>query len=449
MNPCFRITIPFLLLVMAAMPACDDKKQSTRPTETHDDHGHDHDSAAHAHGHDEEDEEEHDDHGHHDEDEESHDEHSDEVTLTEDAIRRSGIRVERAEKKVLVGNFVAPARVSFNLERMAHVGTPISGRVAQIKVRLGDTVKQDDVLMVIDSPDLGEAQSDFLQKRTAVATAGPAVELARSAYERAEQLHKDIQGISLTEVQRREAEWRAAQGTLHTAEAALKAAENRLHPLGMSGEAVKSLTDSGEIDPRSAIRAPMAGEVIDREATLGELVGPDREALVVLADMSTLWVLADVPEAVLHDVAVGSRAQLVAAGARNQVIDGTVAYVLPQVKAETRSGSVRIEVDGASSGLRPGMFVQARIDLVASEKGNAPVLAIPEVAVQIVEGDTSVFVPVEGEANTFARRPVKVGQQVGRMVPVLDGLREGEPVVVSGSFILKAELGKAGAAHEH
>ncbi len=448
MNSCFRITIPFLLLVMAVTPACNDKNQNTRPTETHDDHGHDHDSNAHAHGHEEEDEEAHDEHDHHEDAEENHDEHSDEVTLTTDAIRKSGIRVEQAGKKVLVGTFVAPARVSFNLERMAHVGTPISGRVAQIKVRLGDSVKQGDVLMVIDSPDLGEAQSDFLQKRTAVTTAGPAVELARSAYERAEQLHKDIQGISLTEVQRREAEWRAAQGALHTAEAALKAAENRLHLLGMSSEAIKSLTDNGEIDPSSAIRAPMEGEVIDREATLGELVGPDREALVVLADMSTLWVLADVPEVVLHDVAVGSRAQLVVS-ARNQTIDGTVAYVLPQVKAETRSGSVRIEVDGASSGLRPGMFVQARIDLAAGDHENEPVLAIPEAAVQVVEGETSVFVPVKGEANTFIRRPVKVGPQVGRLVPVLDGLREGESVVVSGSFILKAELGKAGAAHEH
>ena len=92
----------------------------------------------------------------------------------------------------------------------------------------------------------------------------------------------------------------------------------------------------------------------------------------------------------------------------------------------------------------------ARADLTSgSTEGAAAVLAVPEGAVQTVEGKPSVFVPVEGEPNTFATRAVKVGRPVGGMVPVESGLAEGQQVVVSGTFILKAELGKAGAAHEH
>jgi cobalt-zinc-cadmium efflux system membrane fusion protein len=95
----------------------------------------------------------------------------------------------------------------------------------------------------------------------------------------------------------------------------------------------------------------------------------------------------------------------------------------------------------------------ARADLTAgtttADATAAAVLAVPEDSVQTVEGKPSVFVPVEGEPNTFATRVVKVGRPVGGMVPVESGLKDGEQVVVSGTFILKAELGKAGAAHEH
>ena len=98
-------------------------------------------------------------------------EHGEEVSLSPQAIKSFDIRVEPARKQVLSQNVVAPARISFNTEQMAHVGSAVSGRVSVIKVRLGDSVRKGDVLLVVDSPELGEAQSDYLVKRTAVATA--------------------------------------------------------------------------------------------------------------------------------------------------------------------------------------------------------------------------------------------------------------------------------------
>jgi cobalt-zinc-cadmium efflux system membrane fusion protein len=94
------------------------------------------------------------------------------------------------------------------------------------------------------------------------------------------------------------------------------------------------------------------------------------------------------------------------------------------------------------------MFLRAEI---SSSTGEAPpaVIAVPEDAVQTVEGSPSVFVPVKGEKNTFSKRVVAIGPAVGGMVPVLSGLKEGQSIVASGSFILKAEIGKEGAAHEH
>jgi multidrug efflux pump subunit AcrA (membrane-fusion protein) len=213
-----------LMLILCLPAACDkadvraaasqDRPAATEPA---DEHGHDHGKAAdkgapaadehgHAHG----------------------DEHTDEVVLTPQAIRANGIRIATAKAQVLSATIVAPARVAYNAEQMAHVGSVVRGRVTELKVRVGDPVNRGDSLLVIDSAELGEAQSDYLQKRTAVEIAHPAVELAKSSYQRADELYNTNQGIALTEVQKRQGEYQAAQGALRSAEAALTAALSRL-----------------------------------------------------------------------------------------------------------------------------------------------------------------------------------------------------------------------------
>lgn len=379
-----------------------------------------------------------------------HGEHADEVVLTPQAIRDNGIRVATAKSQTLTATLVAPARVSFNGEQMAHVGSAVEGRVKELSVRIGQTVSKGDPLLVIDSPELGEAQSGYLQKRTALEVAGPAVELAQESFERAQKLYDEKQGIALTEVQRRKGEYQAARGALRLAEAILKAAENRLHLLGMDEPAVEVLAQSGEVAPAYTIRAPIDGRVVEREITLGELVGPDKEKLLVLADLHPIWVLADVPEAQLRQVTVGSTARVTVPSVSAEAVGGKVAYIQPEIDPSTRTARVRIEVPNEQAVMLPGMFATVEI-AAGSSAGSAsePVVAVPEEAIQNVEGEPAVFVPVEGEPNTFAKRAVGVGRPVGGMVPVLAGLKEGEKYVASGSFLLKAELGKAGAAHEH
>ena len=374
--------------------------------------------------------------------------HTDEVTLSPEAIRQYGIQLGAAKKQSLVRSFIAPARVAFNTDAMAHVGSSVTGRVAELRIKLGDNVKKGDVLAVIDSPELGESQSDFLMKRTAVDTARPAVQLARDAYDRAKQLLDQSQGIALSEVQKREAELRTAEGALRAAEASATAAENKLHLYGMSQESIATLLKSGEIVPQYHVFAPINGQIVEREVTLGELVRPDRDALLIIADLSTVWVIADVPEARIGDVVAGSIAWVKVAALKEKSIDGKVTYIAPALDPATRSAKVRVEVQDESGMLRPGMFAQASIAPPPSDAADA-VLAIPEEAVQTVEGLPAVFVPVAGEPNTFAKRAITVGPPAAGMVQVMAGLKEGESIVTSGSFILKAELGKAGAAHEH
>jgi cobalt-zinc-cadmium efflux system membrane fusion protein len=373
--------------------------------------------------------------------------HADEVVLTAEAVRRNNIRIVKAAERTLTGSVVAPARTAYNAERIAHVGVLVRGRVAEIKVRLGDSVKKGDVLFTIDSTELGEAQSDYLQKRTAVEIAKPAIELAQSAYDRAKQLLDERQGITLTEVQKRLGEVKAAEGALRSAEAAVVGSANRLQLLGMIPEAIENLAKTAKLEPTYLVRAPLEGRVVGRNITLGEQVSPDAETLLTLADTSTVWLQVDVPELSLQQMPKDAKAEVTVPALGDKTFAGTVSYVQPELDAATRTARVRVEVKNPDNALLPGMFASAKID-VASAYSEA-VLAVPEEAVQTVEGEPAVFVPVPNEKNTFAKRQVGIGRAVNGWVPVLAGLKKDEPYVAAGSFILKAELGKASGSHEH
>lgn len=433
-----RHAVSVLTLALALLTSCGARGTEAHIAAPHDsaagsdaraqDHGHSHDAASEV-------------------------DHADEVTLTDEAIARYGIKTQAAQLWVLRPTISAPAQVNFNTEAMAHVGSPLRGRITEVNVRLGDFVTAGQELVVIESPELGEAQADYLRRRVDVAIAGPAVELSRIAWERAQGLYEKSQGISLTEVQRREAEHKVSISALKAAESAREVAASRLRLLGMGHEAIEALVSTGEVVPRYAIHAAIDGVVVRRDATLGELIGPDREYLMVLADATRLWVLADVPESELWRIHLGAKAW-VGVGSLGEPgtnrFESSVSFISPFVDPTTRTAQVRIELPSAETGLKPGMFAQAEIVEVDPDgQPRYPVVAVPEEAIQTIEGGPALFVPVEGEPNTYAKRAVAIGPSVGGLFPVYSGLVEGELFVSEGTFILKADLGKGAAAHEH
>ncbi len=369
--------------------------------------------------------------------------HADEVTLTPEAIAKNGIRVEPAFRQSMSESCTVPGRVSYNTEAMAHIGTPVEGRVAELKVKLGDLVNKGDVLLVINSPALGEIQSAYLQKRTQVDVARSAMEVSRTSAERAKRLYEG-QGISLGEFQKREGDYKAAQGALRSAESAVTAAENNLHLHGMTEADLAQLVKTGEVDPRYTVRAPLGGRVVEREVTLGEVVGPDRETLMVLADMKVLWVLADLPENRLQQVGLETSATVTVEALSGQIYTGKVSYIAPELNKETRTAQVRVEIEDGKTQIKPGMFAQVHLGLdQTAGQTQAKALAIPEAAVQSFEGGQAVFVAVADEPGAFAARQIKVGPTSGKMVSVLSGLEEGALLVVDGAFVIKAELAKS------
>jgi membrane fusion protein, heavy metal efflux system len=376
-----------------------------------------------------------------------HDDHGDEVHLSAEARKLAGIRTEAARKVVLRPVLRSPARVSLDGDSMAHVGAPFAGRVRNLRVRRGDTVAKGDLLLEVESPEFAAAQILFLERRDALALAGPPVELARKQAERARAAFDSSRGVTLSVVEDRERAALEAESARAAALAAATAAENHLHVFGLAQEEVDALAESREIRRSMGIRAPLPGEVIEREVTLGESVVPEREALLVIAGTESLWVLADVPETRIGRVERGGPASVTTPAFPGRVFAGTVGWIAPRVEEESRTVKVRVGLQRGDSGLLPGMF--AEVDLPEAGPPPPAVVAVPSGAVHTVEGGPGLFVPVEGEADTFALRKVRVGAPVGGMVPVLEGLAEGEEFVADGGFVLKAELGKSSAAHEH
>jgi len=150
----------------------------------------------------------------------------------------------------------------------------------------------------------------------------------------------------------------------------------------------------------------------------------------------------------LRETAIGARARVLLGVEEDHWCAGTVTYLSPSVNPATRSVQVRIEASDRHPELRPGVFAQVEIEAARPEQAES-VLAVPETALQTVGGSTVVFMPVPGEEGAFVQRAVRVGRAVGGLVPVLSGLAEGDAYASSGTFLFKAELGKATAEHAH
>jgi cobalt-zinc-cadmium efflux system membrane fusion protein len=370
-----------------------------------------------------------------------------EVTLTPEVIRHFQITTVRIEPLALREPVIAPGTVAFVPETTAHIGTVVLGRVAVIHVQVGDMVKAGDPLITIDSPELGLAQNDWLQKRATIAVAQAEVSIAERAHQRAQVLVKD-DGISVGEAQRREGDLLKAQANRIAAQAAVQAAENIMRIHGMDQEAIEALGKSGQVSTRLVIRAPSSGTIIHSNVALGEVVRPETESVMTIADTARLVVLAQVPASQANLVSVGSTARITATALPEKQVDGTVSAIAPQIDDDTRTRSVRIPLAG-DAGLTAGTFVEVMIIPAPTAGGTeAKVLAVPREAVFTFGGAPVVFVS-DDEPNTYRMKKIAIGPAVGSLVPVISGLDGKEAVVAHGGFILKAEFGKADAEHEH
>jgi cobalt-zinc-cadmium efflux system membrane fusion protein len=309
---------------------------------------------------------------------------------------------------------------------------------------VGDPVAAADLLLVIDSAELGSAQNDHLAKLAELAAAATAFQIAEQYFQSGKDLSA-AEAVSRADVQQREVALGVAEAKFKSAQAGLSSGRNRLQLFGMTQPDIARLEETGVIRPQAEIRAPITGTVVERGITLGETVNSEQSHLFVVADLRQLWLLVEVAPAQAAALKVGQSVTLTDP-ATGRIATAALDYVSPVASPGARTIRVRAVVDNPDGSWRPGMFVTAKLPTRAEA---ARSVAVPAKAVQDIGGQPVVFVPVPGEANTFEAREVAVGPEIDGWRPVKSGLVDGEAFVDQGGFLLKAELGKSMAGHDH
>ncbi|MDQ7008470.1 MAG: efflux RND transporter periplasmic adaptor subunit [Acidobacteriota bacterium] len=366
---------------------------------------------------------------------EAHDEHQPGIVeLSPRLLARAEIRTATAQRRHLPAEIRTTGQVDFNRDRLVHVTPRIAGRIVEARADLGDRVRPGEVLAVMDSIELGQAKSDYLQARARR-------ELALQNYEREESLRAER--ISS------EREVLDAQAALREATAVLRAAEERLHLLGLDQDALAAVHYD---DPQSSlyeVRAPIAGKVVRKHISLGEMASTD-SVLFTIADLSSVWIWIDVYERNLQHVHLEDDIRVRADAYPDRIFIGEVTYLSDEVDTDTRTVRARIDVKNADGALRPGMFVRVQIsDPHLAPAQSAGMVVVPEDAVQRNGDEYLVFVSL-GEGR-FMAREVEPGRKASGFVEIRQGIEAGEEVVIQGSFTLKSELSKEslGGGHAH
>lgn len=347
----------------------------------------------------------------------AHDIH--EVKLDEAQVRQARIGVQAAGPGSLQSVAQFQGEVRFNEDRTAHVVPRLAGVAEAVPANLGETVRQGQLLAVIASTSLSEQRSELLsaQRRR---------DAAKITYDREKKLWDGR--ISA------EQDYLQAQTALQEADIALQNARQKLDAVGAVGQ----VSDGARLN-RFEIRAPFDGTIVEKHLALGEAVKEDASIFTV-ADLRTVWAEFAVSPKDLETVRVGQRA-VVSSSAFESRVEGTVSYVGALLGEQTRTARARVTLDNPKGAWRPGLFVTVA---VLGERQAAP-LVVSADALQTIDERPVVFKAVPGG---FAATPVKIGRTDGTNVEVLQGLKAGDKVASSNTFVLKADLGKSSVEEE-
>ena len=327
----------------------------------------------------------------------------------------------------------AIGQIAYNEDTSTVVLTPFAGRVTRLIAKVGDRVKRGDPLFEIDSPEVVQPQNEFVAAVTALNKARSQLALAEIAEKRAKDLFEGKAG-PLKELQQATALLVAAQNDLRSAEAALDAGRSRLRILGRSDTQIDALQQQGAINRTAAIVAPIDGTVIARKVGPGQYVRSDSgEALYAIADLSTMWLKAYVPESDIPLIQVGQETEVKVTALPDRDFRARITVIGSASDAATRRIVVRSEVPNADGTLKAEMFANFKITAGADQ----PSPAVPVEAV-IREGDAA-WVWVQREPMLFAHRKVTIGLEQDGRVQIVSGLNVGETVVARGAIFVDNE----------
>jgi len=336
------------------------------------------------------------------------------------------LRVEAVQTALVTQDeVVAPGRVAMNTHRVSHVAIPFAGRVERVLVRLGDRVAANQALLTIESPEGGAALTTWLQARSLLASAQSAATKAGVDAARARDLY-DHQAIALKDLQLAEhvlVETRAEQ---QLAEAAERHARRTAGLLGLNLDSADSLI---------TIRSPLAGKVLELSVSEGEYRTDPTAPVMMVADLSRVWITSDVPEASIRLIDIGERLSVELVAFPGETFEARVTRIADTVDASSRTVHVQAEIPNPDGRLRPDMFGRIR-----HSHAPRPMPVVPAQA--IVQNGDGPVVFRETTPGTFTRTRITTGRADANRVVVLTGLGAGDRIVVDGAILLKHEGGR-------
>ena len=346
--------------------------------------------------------------------------------LSPEQIQSAGIVVETAGPAQIKTTLELPGEISLNQDKVAHVVPRLAGVVSSVRKNLGDPIRKGEVIAVIESRELAGLKSEYLssvKKR----------ELARTTFEREENLFK--KKISS------EQDYLSSKQSLEEAQITMEAAAQRLYALGLSKADLKGLSQNSHTGLTGyAVRAPFDGVIIEKDISLGEAIKEDADIFIV-ADLSTVWVEVTIYAKDLNLVQLGLKVTV-----RSKPLgfeqQGTLTYLGSLVGEQTRAAKGLVVLANSDRKWRPGLFVSVEL----LQKEVAVPVAVSAESIQTYRDWSVVFAQF---GNLFEVRPLELGRRDDHWVEVIEGLSAGEKYASKNSFVLKAELGKSGASHEH
>ncbi len=332
--------------------------------------------------------------------------HGGELRLSQAETKQAGIVVQAIQPQKVADQLVLTANIAADQNRMARVAPRVEGRLIKVNANLGDRVKTGQALAMIDSVQMGEARAEYRRAQSEL-------KLAESAFQRADSLFKE-QVVP-------QRQWLEAKSFYERAQASAEAATGRLRMLG-------GLPDTGESN--FVVAAPFAGTVIEKKAVLGELAKSD-DSLFTIADLSAVWIEANVAEKDLAKLAVGAIATVTVSAFPNDVFKGRVSYIASVIDRQTRTVKARIEVPNRDGKLRLDMFAKAAVEYAEPHSA----LVLPQEAVVLLQGTPVVYVAT---VDGFEPRPVELGERLTGRIVIASGIKAGEKIVIAGAYALKS-----------
>jgi membrane fusion protein, heavy metal efflux system len=337
------------------------------------------------------------------------------VELTDAQLK--SIKISVAAEHEFPQERTAVGSIDFNENLAVQVFSPYQGKIIRAYAEVGDQVKKGQTLFTIESPDLIQADSNL------IAAAG-LLDLTTHVLERARRLY-EIQGMAEKDLQQ-------AISDQQTAEGALKAGRDAVRVFGKSEAEIDAIVAHRKIDPVLVVPSPITGQITARVAQPGLLVQPgNAPAPYIVADVVTVWMLANVAESNVQYVNVGQKVGVSTMAYPNQQYAGKITVVGASVDPNLHTLLVRSEIQNPRRELKPGMLA----NFVIRIGDPVSAAAVPPESV-VREGDGTMTVWVTTDRHHFTQRKVKLGQQGADYDQILDGLKPGDLVVTDGAVFL-------------